>query len=67
MERNDTTRIGKALEVHTSNDYHSLSVVLPAHDEEDNIAVIISQALDIIGQLPFEYGEVIIIDDGSTD
>lgn len=67
MERNDTTRIDKALQGHTSNEHRSLSVVLPAHNEEDNIAVIISQALDMIAHLPFEYGEIIIIDDGSTD
>ncbi len=45
----------------------SISVVLPAHNEEENITKAALQALDILYKLPFKEYEVIIIDDGSSD
>jgi len=40
------------------NDYHKV-VVIPAHNEANNIANLVAQAK--------EYGKVIVVDDGSTD
>src|SRR3989344_5030936 len=43
----------------------SLSVVMPVYNEEDAIETVIADYLDIIGQ--FEHGELVIINDKSTD
>jgi glycosyltransferase involved in cell wall biosynthesis len=47
-------------------DVSSLSVVLPAYDEEDNVGAIVEQALTVLPKLASEW-EVIVVDDGSTD
>lgn len=43
-----------------------VSIVLPAHDEETNLAEAIRQAIDTAERLFAEY-EVIVVDDGSRD
>jgi len=47
---------------------YSLSVILPAHNEEEAIAGTIHQVLDALATWPWitEY-EVIVVDDGSQD
>jgi glycosyltransferase involved in cell wall biosynthesis len=44
----------------------SLSVVLPAHNEEENIARTLSDVLQVLGAWVRDF-EVIVVDDGSTD
>jgi len=50
------------------NDQHSLSIVLPVYNEEDNIQKTIENSLDFLDHQDFftQY-EVIIVDDGSKD
>ena len=43
-----------------------LSVVLPAYNEEDNIAPMVERALEVLPAMTEEY-EVILVDDGSSD
>ena len=43
-----------------------LSVILPAHDEEENIETAVERALEALDELGQE-GEVIVVDDGSAD
>jgi glycosyltransferase involved in cell wall biosynthesis len=43
-----------------------LSVVLPAYNEEANVAVVVEQALDCLPRVADQY-EVIVVDDGSRD
>ncbi len=43
-----------------------LSIVLPAYNEEPNVAAVVQQALDCLPRLADEY-EVIVVDDGSSD
>jgi dolichol-phosphate mannosyltransferase len=42
-----------------------ISLVIPAHDEEGNIAALVREALGVIP--PAMLGEVIVVDDASTD
>lgn len=44
----------------------SLSVLLPAYNEEANVGFVVDQALAVLPEIAREY-EVIVIDDGSTD
>ncbi len=44
----------------------SLSLVLPAHNEEDNILVVVEQALDVLPHYTDTF-EIIPVNDGSTD
>ncbi len=44
----------------------SLSLVLPAHNEEANIGIVVQQALDVLPQYVDEF-EIIIVNDGSKD
>lgn len=51
----------------TSNRYPSgLSIVLPAYNEEDNIATAITRCLAVLEQLRLPH-EVIVVNDGSAD
>lgn len=43
-----------------------VSVVLPAYNEEPNVAAVVEQALDCLPRLADDY-EVIVVDDGSRD
>ena len=43
-----------------------LTVVLPAYNEQENIAPVVEQALDVLPTLADKY-EVIVVDDGSRD
>jgi polyisoprenyl-phosphate glycosyltransferase len=43
-----------------------LSVVLPAHDEQDTIPELVSRLRGVLDALPHEW-EVVLVDDGSTD
>jgi glycosyltransferase involved in cell wall biosynthesis len=45
----------------------SISVILPAHNEEGNITAAVSHAIEVVEKLPFNDYEIIIIDDGSSD
>jgi glycosyltransferase involved in cell wall biosynthesis len=45
---------------------YRLSIVLPAHNEEANVAAAIQQARAVAGRLCSSY-EIIVVDDGSTD
>lgn len=44
----------------------SLSLVLPAHNEEANIGIVVQQALDVLPQYVDKF-EIIIVNDGSKD
>ncbi|MER3436799.1 MAG: glycosyltransferase family 2 protein [Chloroflexota bacterium] len=44
----------------------SLSLVLPAHNEEANIGIVVQQALDVLPKYVDEF-EIIIVNDGSKD
>ncbi len=45
----------------------TLSVFFPAYNEEDNIAITVSQAIEVLKTLELTDYEVIVVDDGSTD
>jgi glycosyltransferase involved in cell wall biosynthesis len=45
----------------------SISAVLPAYNEEDNIESAAKKMLEVLQSLPFEEREVIIVNDGSKD
>jgi glycosyltransferase involved in cell wall biosynthesis len=44
----------------------SLSVVLPAHNEEENIKIVVDQALEVLPAFTSEF-EIIVVNDGSKD
>lgn len=44
----------------------SLSLVLPAHNEEENIEVVVKRALEILTNYTDDF-EIIVVDDGSRD
>jgi glycosyltransferase involved in cell wall biosynthesis len=48
------------------SDHYRLSIVLPAHNEESNVAAAIEHAVKAASRLCSDY-EIIIVDDGSTD
>ncbi len=50
----------------TSRSVIRLSVVAPAHNEEENIDELVKQVGDALSELDFEF-EFVIVDDGSTD
>jgi len=43
-----------------------LSVILPAHDEEQAIAAVLSEIVEALSEEPIRY-EVLVVDDGSAD
>lgn len=43
-----------------------ISVVIPAHNEADNIVVILNRIENVFKQLQYDF-EIIIVDDGCTD
>jgi glycosyltransferase involved in cell wall biosynthesis len=43
-----------------------LSVILPAYNEEDSIAVVVRRALDVLPEVAPDH-EVVVVDDGSSD
>ncbi len=45
---------------------HSLSIVLPAHNEEANVDGIVHEVLDVVQKWTMDY-EIILVNDGSTD
>lgn len=44
----------------------SLSLVLPAHNEEDNIGIVVGQALEILPRFTDSF-EIVVVNDGSRD
>ena len=50
----------------TANPTLDLSIVAPAHNEQDNVRPLIEEIATVIEPLRLEY-EMIIVDDGSTD
>jgi glycosyltransferase involved in cell wall biosynthesis len=44
----------------------SLSLVLPAHNEEENIRVVVEQALEVLPKFTSQF-EIIVVNDGSRD
>ena len=44
----------------------SLSVVLPAHNEEANIEFVVRRCLEVLPRLVRDF-EIVIVDDGSRD
>ena len=44
----------------------SLSLVLPAHNEEENIGLVVDQALSVLPQFTDDF-EIVVVDDGSHD
>ena len=44
----------------------SLSLVLPAHNEEENIGLVVDQALSVLPRFTDEF-EIIVVNDGSRD
>ena len=47
--------------------FDSISVVLPALNEEDNIETAVKRVVDVLRSLKFRDWEVIVVNDGSTD
>jgi glycosyltransferase involved in cell wall biosynthesis len=47
--------------------FDTISAVLPALNEEENIEVATRRMAEVLGSLPLKDWEVIIVDDGSTD
>jgi glycosyltransferase involved in cell wall biosynthesis len=47
--------------------FDSISAVLPAFNEEENIATATKRMVAVLSSLPMRQWEVIIVDDGSTD
>ncbi len=43
-----------------------ISVIMPAYDEADNLAVVVPRTFDVLATIP-GYHEVLIVDDGSHD
>ncbi len=43
-----------------------ISIVLPAYNEEENVAIVAGEIQNILRELPYMY-EIIIVDDGSSD
>jgi glycosyltransferase involved in cell wall biosynthesis len=50
----------------TANNMLDLSIVAPAHNEQDNVRPLVEEIVRFIEPLGLEY-EIIIVDDGSTD
>ncbi|MCS6884260.1 MAG: glycosyltransferase family 2 protein [Acidobacteriota bacterium] len=50
-----------------SQKFKSITGVLPAYNEEENIETAARNLLEVLRKLPFEEREVIIVNDGSTD
>ena len=48
------------------SDFLSLSVVLPAYNEAENIGRVIANVVEYLGDRPIDY-EIIVVNDGSTD
>ena len=44
----------------------TISVIIPAYNEEKNIPLIGAEILDVFSSLPYEY-EIIFVNDGSED
>src|SRR5687768_6933890 len=44
----------------------NVSVVLPAYNEQDNIATVVQRGLDVLPRLAEEF-EIVVVDDGSND
>lgn len=44
----------------------SLSIVLPAYEEEENIAVVLERALEVLPEIAERF-EILVVDDGSND
>ena len=44
----------------------SLSVILPAYNEQDNVATVVQRGLEVLPRLADEF-EIIVVDDGSSD
>ena len=44
----------------------SLSLVLPAHNEEANIGIVVEQALEALPRFADEF-EIVVVNDGSRD
>lgn len=51
---------------HTDKSMLDLSIVIPVHDEEENVRVLIPQLQNILNGLDKTY-EILFVDDGSTD
>ncbi len=47
-------------------DVLNLSIVIPAHNEQENVKMLTEQINDVFGNLDIRY-ELILVDDGSTD
>ncbi|MBI3654380.1 MAG: glycosyltransferase family 2 protein [Acidobacteria bacterium] len=45
----------------------SISAVLPAYNEEENIEIAVTRMAEVLRSLPLRDWEVIVVDDGSTD
>jgi glycosyltransferase involved in cell wall biosynthesis len=45
---------------------HSLSVILPAHNEEATVVDVVQEVSTVVQEMGLEY-EIILVDDGSTD
>jgi glycosyltransferase involved in cell wall biosynthesis len=45
---------------------HSLSIVVPMHNEMDNVAPLVKRVEECLGNYPWPW-ELILVDDGSTD
>jgi glycosyltransferase involved in cell wall biosynthesis len=51
--------------VFTSQHAGKISIVVPAHNEEENLPVLVSRLENVLA--PYEDFEILIIDDGSSD
>jgi len=64
---NIITNTEKNINIKIPRGIESISAVLPAHNEEENITEAALQAIKALQRLPLDEYEIIIIDDGSSD
>jgi dolichyl-phosphate beta-glucosyltransferase len=48
-------------------DLRSLSIIIPAYNEERRLSASLNVILNFITARQFEFAEIIVVDDGSTD
>jgi len=46
---------------------HSITIVIPAYNEERRLPATLSAVLAHLGRRPWSFSEVVVVDDGSTD
>jgi glycosyltransferase involved in cell wall biosynthesis len=62
----DITGVAASIGVHATRPGQRLSLVVPLLNEEDNVAALVRQVRDALGQLEWPW-QLILVDDGSSD